>query len=88
VVPGRGPAGAPERLDEVADYLDQLARVTRRAYDDGIGLAAAPARVELPRFERWAMYEAIHRRNAHFQYLRLEAQELAAQRPAAAMPSQ
>ncbi len=88
VVPGRGPAGAPGRLDEVADYLAGLAQASRRAYDAGISIAAAGSRVELPRFERWAMYETTHRRNVHFQYLRLEAQELAGQRPAVVMPSQ
>jgi glyoxylase-like metal-dependent hydrolase (beta-lactamase superfamily II) len=77
VVPGRGPPGDPDRLDEVSDYLAGLARDTQHAYDQGLDLAEATTAVTLPRFAGWVMYEQTHRRNVHFQYLRLEARELA-----------
>jgi glyoxylase-like metal-dependent hydrolase (beta-lactamase superfamily II) len=76
VVPGRGPAGKPERLDEVADYLRSLQQETRRAYDEGASLGEATSRITLPRFKAWAGYEPTHRRNVNFEYLRLEAREL------------
>jgi glyoxylase-like metal-dependent hydrolase (beta-lactamase superfamily II) len=82
VVPGRGPAGEPDRLAEVEDYLAALAQETRHAYDDGLGLTAATANVDIPRYRSWTLYAQTHRRNVHFQYLRMEAQEFAT--PAAA----
>jgi glyoxylase-like metal-dependent hydrolase (beta-lactamase superfamily II) len=82
VVPGRGPPGRPDRLDEVGDYLTRLAQGTRQAYDNGLDLAAATASVDVSRYRSWASYAQTHRRNVHFQYLRLEAQEFAT--PAAA----
>jgi glyoxylase-like metal-dependent hydrolase (beta-lactamase superfamily II) len=77
VLPGRGPPGAPQRLDEVADYLQGLATQTLRAYRAGLPLQAAAGAAPLPRFASWALYETQHPRNVHHQYLRLEAQELA-----------
>jgi len=79
VVPARGTSGPPSRLDDVTDYLTRLAQETQRAYDAGLGLAGTSADVELPRYAGWAMYAQNHRRNVHFQYLRLEARELAGQ---------
>lgn len=76
VVPGRGPVGAPQRLDEVAAYLDALERETARAYRRGLSLGEAVRAVRLPRFEHWALYQSLHPRNVHHQFLRLEAQEL------------
>jgi glyoxylase-like metal-dependent hydrolase (beta-lactamase superfamily II) len=77
VLPGRGPPGPPERLDEVADYLDSLARETARAYRSGAGLRETTQRLRLPRFEAWALHDTVHRRNVQREYLRLEAEELA-----------
>lgn len=78
VVPGRGPVGTPARLDEVATYLRALERETRRAYHRGLGLAETTQGLDLSAFRDWAMYASAHRRNTHFQYLRLEAGEFAA----------
>ena len=77
VVPGRGPPGAATRLGEVADYLRGLAEETARAYRSGAGLSEATQRVRFPRFERWALYETLHPRNVHHEFLRLEARDLA-----------
>lgn len=77
VVPGRGPVGDPGRLDEVRDYLADLGRETEDAYRRGLSLFEATAAVELPRYRDWAMYSQAHRRNVHFQYLRLEARDFA-----------
>ncbi len=77
VVPVRGPSGDPSRLDEVGDYLTDLAMATQGAYERGIGLAEATASLGLTRYQAWAMYPQTHRRNVHFQYLRLERRDLA-----------
>ncbi len=77
VVPGRGPVGEPVRLDEVIAYLGGLGDATERAYRSGVDLAEAPRAAGLPQFSKWAMYAAVHPRNVHFQYLKLETQELA-----------
>jgi glyoxylase-like metal-dependent hydrolase (beta-lactamase superfamily II) len=79
VVPARGPLGTPDRLDEVKDYLSKLALETQRAYAAGFSLATTTAMVDLPGYRGWAMYAETHRRNVHFQYLKLEARELAGQ---------
>lgn len=79
VVPARGPTATAKRLDEVSDYLSQLELETQLAYDAGLGLAGTTASVDLPRYAGWSMYGQNHRRNVHFQYLRLEAKELAGQ---------
>lgn len=76
VVPGRGPAGKPARLDEVAEYLTPLQQQTRRAYEEGASLGEATSRITLPKFKDWAGYEPTHRRNVNFEYLRAEAREL------------
>jgi glyoxylase-like metal-dependent hydrolase (beta-lactamase superfamily II) len=77
VVPGRGPIGAAGRLDEVIAYLGGLGEATEQAYRRGVDLADAPRIASVPQFSNWAMYAAIHPRNVHFQYLKLEAQDLA-----------
>jgi glyoxylase-like metal-dependent hydrolase (beta-lactamase superfamily II) len=79
VVPGRGPAGKPERLNEVAEYLTALQQQTRRAYDEGASLGEATSRITLPKFKDWAGYEPTHRGNVNFEFLRLEARELGQQ---------
>jgi glyoxylase-like metal-dependent hydrolase (beta-lactamase superfamily II) len=76
VVPARGPPGAPARLAEVAEYLTELARATQHAYAT---LSDAGESPDLPRYASWAMYVPTHRRNVYFQYLRLEAKEIAGQ---------
>jgi glyoxylase-like metal-dependent hydrolase (beta-lactamase superfamily II) len=77
VVPGRGAVGEPERLDDMIAYLDGLGSTTAQAYRSGVDLADAPRKAGVPRFANWSMYAAVHPRNVHFQYLKLEAQELA-----------
>jgi len=79
VVPARGPLGTPARLDEVKDYLAKLALETQRACAAGLSLARTTATVDLPAYRGWATYARTHPRNVHFQYLRLEARELAGQ---------
>jgi glyoxylase-like metal-dependent hydrolase (beta-lactamase superfamily II) len=76
VVPAHGSIAAPERLDELIDYLAGLAGATQSAYERGLGLAEATLEVQLPRFRGWAMYAQTHPRNVHFQYLQIEAREL------------
>lgn len=77
IVPGRGPVAPPQRLGEVAEYLTGLRRQTLEAYRAGTGLASATRSLHLSRFEHWAGYDTVHPRNVHYQYLRLEAQDLA-----------
>lgn len=84
VVPGRGPVGGPGRLDEVSGYLAGLARETEGAYLRGLSLFEATAAVDLPRYRDWAMYSQTHRRNVHFQYLRLESRDFGGAPEAAA----
>lgn len=73
VVPGRGPSGGAERLDEVATYLANLASETGKAYAAGFSLFETPRRVRLPHFSAWALYDTLHPRNVHYEYLRREA---------------
>jgi glyoxylase-like metal-dependent hydrolase (beta-lactamase superfamily II) len=77
VVPGRGPIDSAGRLEEVIGYLGGLGDATRQAYRRGVDLADAPRSVGVPQFSNWSMYAAVHPRNVHFQYLKLEAQDLA-----------
>jgi hypothetical protein len=53
------------------------AMIMARAYRSGAGLREATQRLRFPRFERWALYETLHPRNVHHEFLRLEAQDLA-----------
>ncbi len=78
VVPARGPVAGPDRLAETRDYLAALQRGTLRAYRAGASLFEATATVDLPRYADWALYPGAHRRNVHFEYLRLESRDLAA----------
>lgn len=77
VVPGRGPVGEPQRIEEMADYLAALRAQAQQAYRAGTGLGELGRGAPLPRFRDWAQYETLHARNLHHQYLKLEAAELA-----------
>jgi glyoxylase-like metal-dependent hydrolase (beta-lactamase superfamily II) len=77
VVPGRGPVGDVGRLDEVIAYLGGLGEATEQAYRRGVDLADAPRVAGVAQFANWSMYAVVHPRNVHFQYLKLEAQDLA-----------
>ena len=76
VVPGHGPPGPAARLGQMTDYLQSLLDQTRSAYLRGDGLMETVEHLQLPQFRRWALYEAHHRRNVHFTYLRIEEQDL------------
>ena len=76
VVPGHGPVGKPERLDEVASYLHQLEADTEAAYRAGIDLQQASATVGAEPFRGWAGYARLQPINVHFVYLGLERADL------------
>jgi len=57
-------------------YLQLLLDNTRAAYARGDGLMETVEQLSLPQFRGWALYDAHHRRNVHFTYLQIEAQEL------------
>ncbi len=76
VIPANGPVSKPDRLHETAAYLTGLLKGVERSFHDGIGLADAVNRTELPAFRKWALYDVLHRRNVHYLYLEIERRYL------------
>jgi glyoxylase-like metal-dependent hydrolase (beta-lactamase superfamily II) len=76
VVPGHGPAGPPQRLQEAAGYLRTLRERVSAAYRRGDGLLETVQTLELPEYHDWPLYREHHRRNVHQTYLQVEAEEL------------
>ena len=81
VIPAHGWAGSPADLNTVAAYLSSLETGTRRAYAAGASLLEAPRSVASDEFRGWALYDAVHPRNVHHAYLRLERRELEGEAP-------
>jgi len=76
VVPGHGPAGPATRLVALGTYLESLYDQTLAAYERGEGLLETVDSLNLFVYRGWALYDAYHRRNVHFAYLQIEAQDL------------
>lgn len=76
LVPGHGPAGGPELVDAVEDYLRILEGRLAGLLDQGVPLSEVADRAELPDYRTWDQYEPIHRRNAAMLFLRLEHAQL------------
>jgi glyoxylase-like metal-dependent hydrolase (beta-lactamase superfamily II) len=76
VVPSHGAPGPSSELAPMRQYLQLLLDNTRAAYARGDGLMETVEQLSLPQFRGWALYDAHHRRNVHFTYLQIEAQEL------------
>lgn len=77
LVPGRGPVSDPQRIAELAAYLEALQQVVRTRYQEGDSLREATARAAVPAFRGWALYSRLHAANVHHLYLELEKKALA-----------
>jgi glyoxylase-like metal-dependent hydrolase (beta-lactamase superfamily II) len=75
IVPGHGAVSAPARMKQTAAYLRALQMKVKKIYADGISLADVNKHSALPAYAKWAMYDALHNRNAFNLYLELERQE-------------
>ena len=76
VVPGHGPAPAPDAVRATRDYLVQLDLEVRRLYREGASLMEALDRAEQPDFAHWAGYGTVHRKNVQQHYLAVELEDL------------
>jgi glyoxylase-like metal-dependent hydrolase (beta-lactamase superfamily II) len=73
VVPGHGPAAqAPQAIAEVERYLAALEKRVRALLEAGTSLLDVAEACELPDYQDWDQYDAIHRRNASIAFLRFE----------------
>lgn len=77
VVPGHGPAApAPQVIDAVGRYLNQIEARLQELLQGGVALSAVADRTVLPEFESWDQYDTVHRRNASIVFLRLERDQV------------
>ncbi len=76
IVPGHGPAAAPELIDTVERYLLRLQGRVSTLFQAGTALSEVPDAAALPDYRRWDQYDTIHRRNASILFLRLERSSL------------
>lgn len=76
IVPGHGPAAAPDLIDRNQRYLAQLDARLRELLQRDAALSEVPDGARLPEFEGWDQYDTIHRRNASVWFLRLEREQL------------
>ena len=73
VVPGHGAAAAaPRAIAEVERYLAALEKRARALLEAGTSLLDVAEACELPEYQDWDQYDAIHRRNASIAFLRFE----------------
>lgn len=75
-VPGHGPVGQTEVVDNVARYLEQLGTKMHELLQKGVALSEASDAAELPDFKAWRQYDTIHRRNASIVFLRFERESI------------
>ena len=73
IVPGHGPAGTADVIDQVERYLNALGARVTRTLEGGVGLSEIADRAALPEFAAWDPYAAIQRRNGSVLYLSLES---------------
>ncbi len=52
-VPGHGPVGGKQDLQDMRDYLALLLRAGRRAFDAGISAGRAAAELDLGKYATW-----------------------------------
>ena len=76
IVPGYGPVGGSELVDQTARYLRALENQVQRLYQGGASLQEALDNSALPDFAGWTQYPQLHRRNVQHRYLELELEEL------------
>jgi glyoxylase-like metal-dependent hydrolase (beta-lactamase superfamily II) len=72
VVPDHGPVGTVGDIAASGRYLAALEARVGQLVRDGVSLADASARGQLPAFASWSRYEPVHGHNVHHAYLRLE----------------
>jgi glyoxylase-like metal-dependent hydrolase (beta-lactamase superfamily II) len=72
IVPGRGPVGPIDMIEEVDAYFLALEAEVDAFLKAGRPLSEIADGVELPRFRHWDRYDSTHRRNASILYLRRE----------------
>lgn len=77
LVPAHGPISAPSRSLELAGYLADLRADVEAAYERGVPMQDAAPAAPLAAYAHWALYDALHRRNVHFTFLAVEAEDLA-----------
>lgn len=75
VVPDRGPAGDASDLQVTADYLAALDARTASLLAEGVSLAEAADRADLPTVAQGLQGKDAHRSNVHFRYLELERRQ-------------
>ena len=63
-------------IGPMADYLQQLETRARALVDAGTSLIDVVAAGQLPAFEAWDQYQAIHPRNISMAFLRFERERL------------
>lgn len=76
IVPGEGPVSPPAALDELSRYLAALGKVVTQTYEDGVSLGEAGDSARLPQFQKWPMYDAVHKNNVEHLYLQVERRDL------------
>lgn len=72
LVPTFGRVADCQALDAIDAYFATLDACARRAFAEGVGLAAVPARCALPQFAGWDGYATLHAGNASRAFLRVE----------------
>ncbi len=72
IVPGHGPVAAPRAITDVERYLVALEKRVRALLEAGTSLLDVAEACELPEYQDWDQYDAIHRRNASIAFLRFE----------------
>lgn len=75
VVPDRGPVGDASDLQVTVDYLGALDTRTASLLAEGVSLAEAADRADLPTVAHRLQGKDAHRSNVHFRYLELERRQ-------------
>lgn len=71
VVPGHGPVGGPERLENTRRYLRGLLDIARTQLERGVDASGAAA-ADLPEFSGWALHAERHDLNVQHAFGELE----------------
>jgi glyoxylase-like metal-dependent hydrolase (beta-lactamase superfamily II) len=76
VVPGHGPLGGAETIEQVGNYLGRLEARLLELLEADVALSEVPDAAAMPDYESWDQYQTIHRRNAAVLFVRMEREQL------------
>ena len=75
VVPGFGPVGDINQINDMQRYLRLIDAAVRAEYQRGSSLLEAVAKVQVPEFAGWREYAVLHPQNVQYLYRQLEDDE-------------